>query len=111
MLRPYELWLIAFLNFLYLGVIVLLPTLFDPERDCEYILRGRVAFDFRCHNFESNLKMLSRASLQISLIYKFQLITGSTGIVLGYCKDDDITISVNATASPTARLPLPKFRT
>ncbi|KAL7046932.1 hypothetical protein ACKWTF_002749 [Chironomus riparius] len=49
------------------GVIVLLPSLFDPHLDC------------------------------------------STGIILGYCKDDDVL--VNATASPTARLPLPKFKT
>jgi hypothetical protein len=34
--------------------------------------------------------------------------TGSTGIVLGYCKDDEI--QVNATVAPTTRLPLPKFR-
>lgn len=36
---------------------------------------------------------------------------GSTGIILGYCKDDDITAPINATANPTARLPLPKFKT
>lgn len=71
------------------GALVLIPTLWDPNLDCEYCL--------------SPAEVISL--FEIVAIIKI----GSTGIVLGYCKDDEMPL--NSTASPpTTRLPLPKFR-
>lgn len=68
---------------------MLLQNLFDPELDCEYF--------YACPALDESF-------------YIFRYNLGTTGITLGYCKEDELSSALNATANPTARLPLPKFR-
>ncbi|CRL06852.1 CLUMA_CG019497, isoform A [Clunio marinus] len=72
-----------------------------------YILPGLIFLKLDPHSLFSREKLPAIVLVIFGLIVS---ISGSTGIVLGYCRDDEIAINATTTTPTATRLPLPKFR-